>query len=123
MASLIWLLQDSYCTPRNGRNGISDQRWWGRRAKGKKKEGTDQGTEVVPDLGDVRVQADGARVGIERVTILVDLVIEDADGAPKGGVAAIPIDGLLIGFVGLGILLLRHVTTTEEVPTLRVALI
>lgn len=34
-----------------------------------------QSTQVVPDLRDVGVQANSTRVGIERVTVLVDLVV------------------------------------------------
>ena len=54
---------------------------------------------------------------------MIDLVVKNANRAPEGGVASIAVYGLLIRFVGLGELLLRHVATTEQVPTLRVVLI
>ena len=65
-----------------------------------------QGAKVVPDFGDVRIQANGARVGIQSVTVLVDLIVKDANGAPKGWIAPISIDGLLVRLIRFGILLL-----------------
>jgi hypothetical protein len=82
-----------------------------------------QGTEIVPNLWDVGVEADSPRVSIESIAVLVDLVVQDTDGAPEGRVAAIPIDGLLIGLIRLGIFLLRHVAATEEVPALCICLV
>ena len=79
---------------------------------------THQCTEVVPNLGDIRIEADGARICIKRITILVYLVVKDTDRAPEGGIASIPVDCLLVGFVSLGELLLGHVTTTQQVPAL-----
>lgn len=84
---------------------------------------THQSSEVVPDLRDVGVQANGARVSIECIPILVNLVVENTNRAPEGRVPAITIDGLLVSFVRLGVLLLRHVTTTQQVPALSVTLI
>lgn len=37
---------------------------------------TYQSAEIVPHFGDVRVEADGTRVGIQGITILVDLVVQ-----------------------------------------------
>jgi hypothetical protein len=82
-----------------------------------------QGTEIVPDLRDVGVEADGPRVSIQSITILVDLIVQHTDGAPEGRVATITVDGLLVGLICLGILLLRHVAATEEVPALRISLV
>jgi hypothetical protein len=82
-----------------------------------------QSTEIVPDLGDVGVEADGPRVSIQSIAILVDLIVQHTDGAPEGRVATITVDGLLVGLIGLGILLLRHVAATEEVPALRISLV
>lgn len=82
-----------------------------------------QSTEIIPDFRDVGVEADGARVGIEGVSVLVDLVVQDTDRAPESGVLAIAVDGLLVGFIRLGVLLLRHVTTAKQVPALCVGVI
>ena len=139
MASLIWLLQDSYCgrfVSGKGLGGASSRppadifalstqsRSRGREnGGGEERATTYQGTKIVPDLGDVRVQPDGARVGVERVPILIDLIVEHTNGAPERGVPSIPVYGLLVSFVGLGILLLRHVTSAEEVPALGVVVV
>ena len=77
-----------------------------------------EGAEVEPDFGDVRVYADGAGVGVESVAVLVDLEVEHSDGAPEGGVAAVTVDGLLIGFVSFVVFLTLHVCAAEEVPAL-----
>lgn len=82
-----------------------------------------QCAQVIPDLGNVRVKADGAGVGIEGVPVLVDLVVQNTNGAPEGGVPAITVDGLLVGLVRLGVLLLRHVAAAEQVPALGVLLV
>jgi hypothetical protein len=81
---------------------------------------TYQGAQVVPDLGDVRVQAYRAGICIERISILVDLVIQDANRAPECRVPSIAIDSLLIGLVCLGVLLLCHVAPSKQIPTLRI---
>lgn len=65
-----------------------------------------QCSKVVPDFGNVGIEADGARIGVKRVAILVNLIVEDTNGAPKGWVARVAVDCLLVGFVGLGILAL-----------------
>jgi hypothetical protein len=80
-------------------------------------------TKVIPNLRNVRVEADGTRVRVKRVAVLVDLVVEHTNRAPEGRVATVTIDCLLVGFVGFGVLLLRHVATTEKVPTLSVVLV
>lgn len=84
---------------------------------------TYQSSQVVPNLGNVWIQANGTRVGVESVTVLIDLVIEHTNGAPKGRVASITVHGLLVGFVSLWILLLRHVAATQKVPALRIAVV
>ena len=65
-----------------------------------------QGTKVIPHLGDVGIQSDSSRVRIKRVPILVDLIVQNPNGAPKCRVAAITVDRLLVGLIGLGVLLL-----------------
>lgn len=77
-----------------------------------------QAAEVEPDLRDVGVDADGPRVRIQCVAELIDLKVEDADGAPEGRVSAVAVDGLLISFVCLVVLLTCHVSTPEEIPAL-----
>jgi hypothetical protein len=65
-----------------------------------------QSAEVVPDFGNVRVQSDGTRVGIQSIPVLVDLVIQDTNGAPECWVAPVTVDSLLVGLVRFRILLL-----------------
>lgn len=76
-----------------------------------------QGAEVKPDFGDVWVDADGTGVGVEGITVLVDVVVQHADAAPEHRVAPIPVHGL-IHFVGLLVLLDGHVGMARKVPTL-----
>ncbi len=84
---------------------------------------TYQSAQVVPHFRDVRVQANRTGVCIKCVTVLVDLVVQDADGTPEGRVAAISVHGLLIGFVCFGEFLLRHVATSKQVPTLGILIV
>lgn len=67
---------------------------------------TYQSAEIVPDLRNVRVQANSPRVRVQSISVLVDLVIQDTDGAPKSGILPIAIHGLLVGFICFWILLL-----------------
>jgi hypothetical protein len=76
--------------------------------------------QVKPDLRNVRVDADSTRVRIKSVTELVDLEVKDTNRTPKGGVTAISVNRLLVGFVRLIVLLTGHVCTAEEVPALSV---
>ena len=82
-----------------------------------------QRAEIIPNLRNVGVEANGARVRVKRVAVLVDLVVEDTNRAPERRVATVTVNCLLVGFVGLGVLLLRHVAPAEKVPTLGVILI
>jgi hypothetical protein len=82
-----------------------------------------QRTQIIPDLGDVWIQANGTRVSIKRIAVLIDLVVEDTNRAPEGGVATIAVDGLLVGFICLWVLCLRHVAATEQVPALSVVVV
>lgn len=75
-------------------------------------------SEVEPDFADERVESDSARVGIQRVSVLVDLVVEHTNRAPKGGIPTIPVDGLLVCLVCLVELLATHKGSTKQVPTL-----
>lgn len=80
-------------------------------------------TKIIPDFRNVGVEANGTRVRVESISVLVDLVVEYADGAPKGRIAAVAIDGLLVGLVGLGVLLLSHVASSQEIPALSIRLV
>jgi hypothetical protein len=82
-----------------------------------------QGTQIIPDLRDVWVQANRTRVSVKRIAVLINLVIEDTNRAPEGGVATIAVDSLLVGFVCLGVLSLRHVAATEQIPALSIIVI
>lgn len=82
-----------------------------------------QCAQVIPDLGNVGIQSDSTGVRVERVTVLVDLVIQHTDAAPESRVPSITVHGLLVRLVRLGVLLLRHVTATEQVPALCIGLI
>lgn len=75
-----------------------------------------QGTQVVPDLGDVWVQTDRPRVGIERITVLGDLVVKNTNRAPEGWVSGVAVDGLLEGLVGSVKVTTDHVDTAQIVP-------
>lgn len=79
-----------------------------------------QAAQVKPHLRDVWIDSDGSRVCVERIAELVYLEIEYADGAPEGGIPAIAVDGLLISFVCLVILLTCHIRSPEEIPTLSI---
>ncbi len=92
-ASLVWLLHDSYCD-------ASAKLWWETRQK------PYQCAQVVPDFRNVRVESYCARVRIQRVSILVDLVVQDTDGAPERWVSAVAVHSLLVSFIGFRVLLL-----------------
>jgi hypothetical protein len=76
--------------------------------------------EVEPDFGDVRVDFDGARIGVERIAVLIYLEVQHADAAPERRVTAIAVDSLLVGLVGLLVLGHGHVGAAEQVPGLSV---
>jgi hypothetical protein len=80
-------------------------------------------SQIVPHLRDVRIQANSTRVRIQRITVLIDLVVQHTNRAPEGRVAAVAIDRLLIRFVRLGVFGLRHVTAAQKVPTLGIGVI
>lgn len=84
---------------------------------------THQSAEVIPDLGDEGVQPNSPAIRIQGVPVLVDLVVQDTNGAPEGWVAAVPIYSLLICFICLRVLLLRHVASAKQVPALSVAVV
>jgi hypothetical protein len=67
---------------------------------------TYQSSQVVPDLGNVRIQAYRAGVCIKCISVLVNLVIQNANRAPECRVPSVTIDCLLIGLIGLWVLLL-----------------
>jgi hypothetical protein len=82
-----------------------------------------QGTQIIPDLGDVWVQANRTRVSIERIAVLVDLVIENTNRTPESGVTTIAVNRLLVGFVCLRVLRLRHIAATEKIPALSIVVV
>lgn len=82
-----------------------------------------QSAEIVPHFGDVRVEANGTRVGIQGITILVDLVVQHTNRAPERGVLAITVHGLLVCLVRFWVLLLGHVASAEEIPALGILVI
>jgi hypothetical protein len=82
-----------------------------------------QSAKVVPDFGNVGVEANGTRVRVKRIAVLVDLVVEHTDRTPECRVATIAVYGLLVGFVGFGVLLLRHVASAKQVPALSIILV
>ena len=84
---------------------------------------TYQSPEIVPHLRNVRVQANSTRVGVQRITVLVNLIVQYTNGAPKGWVPSVTVDRLLISFVRLGVLALRHVATTKEIPALGIGVV
>jgi hypothetical protein len=79
-----------------------------------------QGAKVEPDFGDIRVDANGTGVSIEGVAVLVDLEVQNADGAPERRVSPVAIDSLLVCFIRLVVLGSGHIRTTEQVPALRI---
>ena len=82
-----------------------------------------QSPEIVPDFGDIRVQANCSGIRIEGIPVLVDLIVKHTNGAPEGGITAIPINRLLVSFVRFRVFLLRHVASSEEVPTLSIRVV
>ena len=76
-------------------------------------EQTYQSAKVVPNLRDVGVEANGSGVCVEGVAILVDLVVQDAYGAPECGIASVTVDCLLVGLVSLWEFLLCHVAAPK----------
>jgi hypothetical protein len=84
---------------------------------------TYQCAKVVPDLRDVGVEPNGTGISIECVPVLVDLVVQDTDGAPECGIAAVTVDCLLVGFVRLWELLLCHVTAAKQIPALGILVV
>jgi hypothetical protein len=77
-----------------------------------------QTSQVKPDFRNVGVDADSARICIERISELVDLEVEDANRTPKSRVTTIAVHCLLVGLVRLVIFLACHVCTTKKIPTL-----
>jgi hypothetical protein len=57
------------------------------------------------------------------VTYLIDLIIQHTNGAPESRVPSIPIDSLLISFIGLVVVLLGHITPSKKIPRLGVVAI
>jgi len=75
-------------------------------------------TEIKPDFGDVGIDTDSTRVGVERISKLIDLKIENTNRTPKSRIAPIAIYSLLVSFIRLVILLAGHIGTAQKVPAL-----
>ena len=89
----------------------------------RKERETHQSAQIIPDFRDPGVEADGTRVRIKRVTVLIDLIVKHANGAPERGVPAIAVHSLLVGFVCLGVLLHLHVAATQKIPALGIRVV
>jgi hypothetical protein len=86
-------------------------------------DNTYQSPEIVPDLRYVRVQTNRAGVCVQGITILVNLIVENTDRAPECRIPSISVDCLLVRFIRLWVFRLRHVTASEKIPTLSIAII
>lgn len=82
-----------------------------------------QSTEIIPYFGDVWVQANGPRIRVQSITVLVDLIVQHTNGAPECRVSPVAVNSLLIGLISLRILLLRHVAPPKQIPALRIAVV
>lgn len=80
-----------------------------------------KGAQIVPHLGNIGVDSNGSKVRVERVSKLIDLVIQNTNRAPKGRVVAVAIYSLLICFIRIVIFLLSHVTAAKKIPRLGVS--
>jgi len=74
--------------------------------------------EIKPDFRDIGINADSTRVGVKRISKLIDLEVKDTNRTPESRIAAIPIHSLLISFICLIVLLACHVGATQKVPAL-----
>lgn len=88
-------MQDSYCSIVRHARGRSE---WSER--------TYQRAKVIPNLGDVWVETNRAGICIQSVAVLVNLIVQYTDGAPKRRVSAITIYRLLVSLVRFWVLLL-----------------
>lgn len=55
-----------------------------------------ESSQVVPRLTDIRVEGDRPAVGVESVSILVNLIVQHTDTAPERGITGIAVDRLLV---------------------------
>lgn len=69
--------------------------------------------EIEPDFGEVGMNPNRARVGIESVVKLIDVVVENSDRTPESGVLSISINSLLVSFVSFAEIVRSHVSSTE----------
>ena len=75
---------------------------------------TEKGAQIVPHLGDIGVDSNGSKVRVERVSKLIDLVIQNTNRAPKGRVVAVAIYSLLICFIRIVILFAEPCNSGQE---------
>lgn len=74
---------------------------------------TYQSAKVIPDFRDIRVQTDRSGVRIKGVSVLIDLVVKDADRTPERWVPPVTVDCLLVCVIRFWILLLGHVASAK----------
>lgn len=82
-----------------------------------------QCTEIEPNFSEVRVNTYRARVGVQSVVELIDVVVQHANRAPKGWIFAVTVHGLLISLVRLAKVARGHVRSSEQVPRERIVCI
>jgi len=58
----------------------------------------------------------GPTKGIKGISELSDFRVEDSNGIPKGGVGAVPIDSLLIGFIGRSVGSQKDMCSAQKIP-------
>ena len=73
-------------------------------------------SQVEPDFGEVRVNSNRSRVGVEGVVELIDVVVQDSDRTPECWILSVSVDCLLIRFVRFAEIARRHVRSTKQVP-------
>lgn len=79
-----------------------------------------QGTQVVPNFGDIGIEADSTGISIHGVAKLIHLIIQYTDGAPEGGISSISIHGLLVSIICLTILSESHEDSAQQIPGLTI---
>jgi hypothetical protein len=57
------------------------------------------------------------------ISYLINLKIKHTNGTPKCRIARISIYSLLIGFIRLIVILFSHITSTQQVPRLRIGIV
>lgn len=79
-----------------------------------------ESTEIEPNFGEVRVDSNRSRVGVESIMELIDIVVENSNRTPESWILAISVNSLLIRFVSFSEVARCHVGSTEEIPRERI---